>query len=598
MKRNFKTVENERFSKTLLLVAVAFALLGCAAEEVRVNDTDQNDTGDGSDAGSDTDGDADSDADTDSDVDTDTDTDTDTGPDDGCIPGETFCVGDEVHECVGPDDETALVETCESPLICAQGQCVDDDACGEAMAEGSNIGCEYWAVDMDNSGQESNLPGSLPNPQEQPYAVVVSNVGEADVYVNVQVRVGPGSFQDVMDAQISSKSVEVFKLTGKNIELIATLEGFPGSYHKANQAYRITAGSPVIAYQFNPYSGLTDSDDDIMSNDATLLIPTSGLDKHYYTLNYVPSEYSNSLSSINIVATQDDTTVTVTPAADVEEGITAGSEITAMIPGMPTDLSMEAADVVQLESIDDLSGTYIVSNKPIAVFAGNSLTSIPTGTLYEDHVEHQMFPLTKWGTEYVAARSPIRSKRPNPERDFWRILASKGGTVVETTPQLPNFPITLNAGQVTEVAYAKSFTVSASEPVLVGQFIAGSTATGLPDSSPFSGDPAFALLPPSEQFMTSYVFLAPDKYPRDYVVITHPPGLDVQLDGASISANTDCAVEQLDEWDITTCLIPDFTHTIEAPEKFGISVWGYGDKVSYGYTGGLDLETINPVVVK
>jgi len=28
----------------------------------------------------------------------------------------------------------------------------------------------------------------------------------------------------------------------------------------------------------------------------------------------------------------------------------------------------------------------------------------------------------------------------------------------------------------------------------------------------------------------------------------------------------------------------------------GISVWGYGGRVSYGYTGGLDLETINPII--
>ncbi|MBW2278312.1 MAG: IgGFc-binding protein, partial [Deltaproteobacteria bacterium] len=113
------------------------------------------------------------------------------------------------------------------------------------------------------------------------------------------------------------------------------------------------------------------------------------------------------------------------------------------------------------------------------------------------------------------------------------------------------------------------------------------------------GDPAFALLPPSEQFMTNYVFLAPEKYIEDYVVITHPAGLTVNLDDNPVSANPDCDTEVFSaDWDITRCLIPDFTHTIDAEEPVGITVWGYGGRVSYGYTGGLDLTEINPVVVE
>ena len=113
------------------------------------------------------------------------------------------------------------------------------------------------------------------------------------------------------------------------------------------------------------------------------------------------------------------------------------------------------------------------------------------------------------------------------------------------------------------------------------------------------GDPAFALLPPSEQFMTSYVFLAPEKYIEDYVVITHPAGLTVNLDDNPVTANPDCDTEALSvEWDITRCLIADLTHTIDAEEPVGITVWGYGGRVSYGYTGGLDLSEINPVVVE
>jgi hypothetical protein len=83
----------------------------------------------------------------------------------------------------------------------------------------------------------------------------------------------------------------------------------------------------------------------------------------------------------------------------------------------------------------------------------------------------------------------------------------------------------------------------------------------------------------------------------DWVVITLPAGLEVLLDDAPISTNSNCTIEALSaDWDIAHCLIADFTHTVDAAEPVGITVWGYGGRVSYGYTGGLSLHAINPVV--
>jgi hypothetical protein len=213
-------------------------------------------------------------------------------------------------------------------------------------------------------------------------------------------------------------------------------------------------------------------------------------------------------------------------------------------------------------------------------------------------MEHQLFPVTTWGEEYVAARTVVRTSVGEPESDYWRILASEDGTVIETDPAVPGFPVTLGAGEMFEVGVNYSFAISASAPIMVGQFLTGHDATDVPFEGA-GGDPAFALLPPSEQFMAEYVFLAPEKYLEDYVVITHPAGLAVELDDSPVSANPDCETETLSaDWDITRCLIPDFTHTIDAAEPVGITVWGYGGRVSYGYTGGLDLTEINPIVVE
>jgi hypothetical protein len=460
-----------------------------------------------------------------------------------------------------------LVEECESPLVCVNGMCVDDDACGYAIANASNVGCEYWAVDMDNS-----TPG-------QPYAIVVSNLDAATVHVMVEQKNTSG-WVILDEADIPSKEVFVFMLGDTTT---------PGSYHLPNKPFRVTSDLPVVAYQFNPYAGLTADESDICTNDGSLLIPTSGMDMFYYTLSYPPT---NGQASINIIATEDDTNVNVTPAATT----TAGTDVPAITAGTTHSFAMAEADVVQLNASADMSGTYIESDKPVAVFGGDTCPFVPAGVMYCDHLEHQMFPVTTWGQEFVAARTVIRSSG-TPENDYWRVLASEDGTYIETDPPVSGLDgVSMNAGQVIEVGVNTSFAISASAPILVGQFLTGHTATDVPFESA-GGDPAFALLAPYEQFMTNYVFLAPEKYLSDYVVITHPTGLEVELDDASVSSNPDCITEAFSvEWEITRCLIPDFTHTISAAEGVGITVWGYGGRVSYGYTGGLDLEEINPII--
>jgi hypothetical protein len=297
--------------------------------------------------------------------------------------------------------------------------------------------------------------------------------------------------------------------------------------------------------------------------------------------------------TINIIGTEDGATVEVTPTATVN----AGGSVPSIAAGTTHTFALETADVVQLESSGDLTGTYIESDKKVAVFGGNTCAYVPAAVSYCDHLEHQMFPVTTWGQEFVAARTVIRTSAGEPENDYWRVMASEDDTYIETEPSVTGLDGTLlAAGQVVEVGVNYSFTVSATAPIMVGQFLTGHMATDVPFEGA-GGDPAFALLPPHEQYMTNYVFLAPEKYIEDYVVITHPTGLTVELDDTPVTSNPDCITEAFSsEWEIARCLIPDFTHTIDATEGVGISVWGYGGRVSYGYTGGLDLETINPII--
>ncbi|MFO8072938.1 MAG: IgGFc-binding protein [Polyangia bacterium] len=616
---------------TIAIFAAALAW-GCESDTANYEPLDDDDDGTSdadadadSDADADTDADSDADADADSDADTDADSDADTDADsdadsdtgeqqcvdedgdwwcvpfdcddddpdvhpdqpeipgngidddcDGvtdeidetiCEPGEIWCYQNQVAECDQWGTSWIPIEDC-APLVCAAGECVDtSQACADAANNHSYIGCEYWAVDMDNT-----TPG-------QPYAIAVSNLEAADANVVIEQRSG-ASWTTAGSAAIGSEQVEVFMLGNTTTS---------GSYLLGDKAFRVSSDRPVVAYQFNPYAGLEPDNSDICTNDGSLLMPRSVMGKTYYALGY-SSNAGN--SSMNVIATEDGTIVTVTPA----NSMYSGSSVPSMSAGVAYDFPMDAAGVLQLNSSSDVSGTLIESDQPVAVFAGSTCAFVPTSVSYCDHIEHQMFPVSTWGQEFVAARSVVRSSNQTPENDYWRIIAAEDGTYVESDQAIGGLPTTLDAGQWVELGVNHTFAISADKPIQVGQYLTGHMATDVPFEGA-GGDPAFALVPPHEQFLNHYVFLAPEKYLNDYVVITHPAGVDVLLDGVSVGSNSDCELESYSaSWEVTRCLIPDFSHTLESSQDFGITVWGYGGRVSYGYTGGLDLKTINAEV--
>ena len=73
-------------------------------------------------------------------------------------------------------------------------------------------------------------------------------------------------------------------------------------------------------------------------------------------------------------------------------------------------VSLNKGEVYQVQSLNqnnltgqgDLTGSYIKSNKPVAVYSGNFSTTIPAedGMSGYDHLFEQMPPLHTWGREY------------------------------------------------------------------------------------------------------------------------------------------------------------------------------------------------------
>ena len=153
---------------------------------------------------------------------------------------------------------------------------------------------------------------------------------------------------------------------------------------------------------------------------------------------------------------------------------------------------------------------------------------------------------------------------------------------------------TLNTGEFFEFGSREHFEIISDKPVLVGQFLASEQAPNpnlrdiMEAGDAGTGDPAFILSVPEEQFREDYVFLAPDKYAFDYVSIVRPTGVDVFFDDLPVAVEWE-RVGTGEEWEVARFAIGDGVHFVQAEEPVSVIVYGYDQYVSYGYPGGLNL---------
>jgi len=532
-------------------------------------------------------GDDDGSGDSDADGDTDTDTDTDSDSDSDCEEGMLTCIEDDAYVCEG--GEWVLSDDCDEEIgeSCLAGECYGPCEFAEGME--SYIGCEYYAA---------CLPGG-----NDPYVVVLSNVSE--ITANVVIEENNAEYgEDPLIATVWSGTVSPGTLVAQELEFKAPSNG---SYDTINSylsatPYHIVSDAPIVVYQFNPY-------DNHATNDASLLLPVHVLGKEYVVMAWPQTQ--NAPSFMTVVGTVDGTEVTVVPATDISASDSGGpvpvyasdegEEVTYVLDkGEMLNLTNENQNGMEPARGEDYTGSIVTATEPVAVFAGGVTVDVPhfmdVADWYccADHIEQQIFPEKTLGKEFVAARTPIRSEGEFVEPEYWRVLATVDGTVVTTTLDPPDDEVTLDRGEHVEFEQTGDFLVTASEPVLLGQFVASGDTT---NTTSYNGDPAYILVPPHEQFRDHYITLTPDTYELDFVIVTVPnDGTVFTVDGLP-PESSDCLADPVtDAWFVYRCPVSDGAHEIEATGPVGLVVYGYEHHTSYGYSGGLDMEAINPDV--
>lgn len=527
-----------------------------------------------------------------------------------CLPGSLQCVGNEIRKCNA--DGTSydeVVQTCDAAAgqACSNGKC--GNACDVAAEQPANVGCEFWAVDLDQQD-------GFNDPASAPFGVVLSNAGEANAHIVIELNDAPVGMPAVpmvvSELDVAPNTLKPVVLPTRELDCGVKPNDYasPGTCLSSN-AYRITSSAPIVVYQFNVF-------DNAYSNDASLLLPTTALGQIYRIINWgaghpvaIPGFNILDRSYVTIVGAKPNTVVTVKPSWRIK----GNPPIAATPAGGEIQVTLGPFDVLNLETDDgtfqddpktmaDLTSTIVTATKPVAVFSGVESTGAPGAavtiptyggwtsdqTCCLDHLEDQMFPVESVGSHYVITRSPVRSTSGYREPDVIRFLGVAEQATVTTTLPAPYDNFTINPGEVKTTWAQDNFVVTSTKPVMVGQILVSNQYV----DGPYIGDPSLTVYPPIEQFRTEYVIPTPASWTQNWVMIASEVGANVLLDGgATLSCPKEPAgTVEGKTYESRKCALQPGAHRLSGDKPFGIIAYGYGSAGSYAFAGGADVKRV------
>jgi gliding motility-associated-like protein len=324
----------------------------------------------------------------------------------------------------------------------------------------------------------------------------------------------------------------------------------------------VTSDAPISVHMRDSYQ---------YTSDGSIVWPTDLLGS-YYTVHawqsFVRPGY------FLIVATEDNTSVNITPSANTTGGAPAGVSF---------NININQGDAYMVTSTGDLTGSTVDADKPIAVFGGNECANVPDICSACDFLIEQQLPDDKLGTEYVAALTPTRFE------DVIQILAINNGTDVYLNGALI---ATLNAGQSVWSQVYDAVHIEGSQPISVGQFCVGTSCDGVVDA-----DPMMILLMPTGQLPGGVRFstINSANLTSHWVsIMVETVGInDVFVNGVNVPAAFFTAVPAAPDWSYAYVPLSSGSHIVESAYSFTAYASGFGNYDSYGYIAGLptDLPT-------
>lgn len=357
-----------------------------------------------------------------------------------------------------------------------------------------------------------------------------------------------------------------------------------------NMAFHIKSDDDVFVYGLNKA---------VTTSDAFLALPTKSLGTEYFVLSYY-SDYSSDTdflisrtpSQFAIVATEDNTKVEIEPSCKTAALGSDAKQTKTLNKGQVYLVQAYFPDYDALRT--DLTGSYVKSDKPIAVFSGHQRTALPYNYMgytnrSRDHIVEEMIPVSAWGMNAFIVPLVAPSQENNVGYDIYRVLSGFDNTKITINS---SEVVTLNKGEFLERELDGPVMINGDKPFLAGEY--KKTCYQL-------GDPFLLLIPPKEQFCKSYRVIHPDCknsennssfYTEQYITLVIPKSI---RDSVYINSlrNTQYSYDiPNSDYCYKSVRVSAGIYELRASQPFGVYIIGYGYADSYGYVGGLSLKTL------
>ena len=366
----------------------------------------------------------------------------------------------------------------------------------------------------------------------------------------------------------------------------------------------VYAEKPIIVYCVVRYYN---------ASDGWMCIPTHSAGKEYIVSGYKVDPMFNSkwgmklTSDCGIVSPYNDNKIIFIMGGN-DSSMTAGG----LKPGDTTKLTMQSGDVWMVSTKgdnSDLSGSKILSSKPVQVVTGQSCANIPVGNQFCDYCAEMDLPIYTWGTSYYVPQvygrkhpSLVRIYAKEPDTKIYRdnvligTLSKSGGKEGEAflETRLANFN-----------DKPKSALFTSDKHISVTLLNTGSQEDN--DTSIHS-DPFWMSIFPTELFRKSITFFTPGLkgvygFPDNYIALIYESdslgNLPDDLEFASYSSG-------IGSWYKLSALYPgkgepfvpyngkqyshklikltgDGTYNIRANNPISAYAYGFSENDSYGY---------------
>ncbi len=520
-----------------------------------------------------------------------------------------------------------VVETCAADRACGAAQC--QEPCAAAAADRSSNGCDFYfqipRYDGDKFDQ-SCLATFVVNTSIQPVEVKLEYEGKALDISSALFRTNPGDATLVRHAGpiqpgdsailfVSDRDPTIPRIGPPNNPLrgrvgcpdgvvpalLAEIEG--GT--RIASAMHLTTNVPVGLTAIYPFGGATS-----YIPTATLFFPVPTWGKENILVNGWEANVAR--PGAQLFASEDDTEITIVPTNDIQDGIgVAGTRAK-----VPVTYRLGKGQYLQLTQSDELSGSIVVSNNPIATFGGHAAADVPSGGAAADTMHQQIPPFEQWGSEYVGVG--YRPRLGNEHEPMaYRIVAARDGTELDYDPEIPpGAPTSMSAGEVATFrsGTGDAFVVrtqDAEHPIYLAAYMSSGASSfdGLSYSG--SGDPEFVNVVPAGQYLSSYSFYADPSYGDASLVVvrakTHGEFKDVWLECAGGNLTDFRPVGTRGDYEFTRVdlakrggpgqsfgdhVCRNGLQRAKSDGPFTATVWGWDYASSYAYPGGMALRKL------